>query len=75
MSSRTADVEKKMAIVYRALDQAADDALEDAAMVCVQMVVGGRAWTHDQQVAADALFAAAANIRALKTQSSQSKSE
>ena len=39
---------------------------ERAANVCEQMVVGGRAWDRDQQIAAGALFQAARNIRALK---------
>jgi len=39
--------------------------LEAAAHVCESMVVGGRAWTEGQAIAADALFAAAKNIRAL----------
>jgi hypothetical protein len=44
--------------------RARQDALEEAANVCDSMVVGGRAWTHDQEVAANALFAAAKEIRA-----------
>lgn len=40
-------------------------ALEEAANVARSMVVGGRAWTHDQSVAADALLACAKNIAAL----------
>lgn len=37
--------------------------LKEAANICERMVVGGRAWTHDQEVAADALMAAARTIR------------
>jgi len=53
------------------LPMAADDtskserkqALEEAAAICEAMVIGGRAWTKEQAIAADALFAAANNIR------------
>jgi hypothetical protein len=41
------------------------EAFREAAEVCRRMVVGGRAWTHEQAVAADALFAAAENIEKL----------
>ncbi len=41
-------------------------ALEKAANVCEKMVVVGRAWTEEQKISADALFAAAKNIRELK---------
>lgn len=41
------------------------EAYEEAARVCERMVVGGRAWSDEQRVAADALLAAAKNIRAL----------
>jgi hypothetical protein len=37
--------------------------VERTAHICEAMVVGGRAWTAEQQVAADALFAAAETIR------------
>jgi hypothetical protein len=37
--------------------------VETAAKLCESMVVGGRAWTHDQSVAADALLTAAQRIR------------
>jgi hypothetical protein len=40
-------------------------AMEAAARTCDCMVIGGRAWNHDQQVAAEALLAAAKNIRHL----------
>lgn len=43
-----------------------DQALEEAATICERMVIGGRAWTDDQAVAAGALFAAATEIRAVK---------
>lgn len=36
---------------------------ERCASVCESMVIGGRAWTKEQAIAADALFAAAKNIR------------
>jgi len=41
--------------------------LEEAANVCERMVIGGRAWTEEQSIAAAALFAAAGEIRALPT--------
>jgi hypothetical protein len=50
--------------VHEAAKRAA--VLEEAAVVCEHMMVGGRAWDHDQRVAALALEAAAKNIRALK---------
>ena len=46
-------------IVYKS----ESDTKEWAAKVCERMVVGGRAWTEEQQIAADALFAAPKNIR------------
>lgn len=39
------------------------EALETAAKTCERMVIGGRAWNEGQQAAAEALFAAAKNIR------------
>lgn len=39
--------------------------IEGCANTCERMVIGGRAWTHDQQISAEALFAAAKAIRAL----------
>lgn len=39
------------------------DERERCARICEAMVVGGRAWNEEQAVAADALFAAAKNIR------------
>jgi hypothetical protein len=42
------------------------DTKERSAKICELMVVGGRAWTSEQQIAADTLFAAAKNIRELK---------
>jgi hypothetical protein len=42
-------------------------ALERAAEACDAMVIGGRAWTHDQEVAAEVLAAASTAIRALKS--------
>lgn len=44
-----------------------DDTLKErerAAGICERMVIVGRAWTEKQAIAADALFAAAKNIRA-----------
>jgi hypothetical protein len=38
---------------------------ERCARLCEAMVIGGRAWTSDQQVAAEALFAAAKAIRGI----------
>jgi len=46
------------------LGRAVAEERERAAKVCEAMVVGGRAWEHDQEVAAHALFAAAEAIRA-----------
>ena len=46
--------------------------LESAALTCEAMVVGGRAWTEEQEIAANALFAAAKEIRALKSDESAS---
>lgn len=40
-----------------------NEGLEEAAKICESLVIGGRAWTHEQQVAAEALFAAAGLIR------------
>ena len=40
-------------------------AIKSAANICEQMVIGGRAWTEEQAIAADALFAAAENIKKL----------
>ena len=42
-----------------------NDAIKKAANMCQWMVIGGRAWTEEQAIAADALFAAAANIKTL----------
>jgi hypothetical protein len=57
------------ALITTALTDARDAArrlaLEEAARVCEAMIVGGRAWTEEQSVAADALGAAANSIRAL----------
>lgn len=41
------------------------EALETAARAVEEMVVVGRAWTAEQEIAADALFEAARRIRAL----------
>lgn len=41
-------------------------ARERAARICRRMIVGGRAWTETQEVAANALGDAAAHIRAMK---------
>jgi hypothetical protein len=49
------------------LIDARESALIEAASICRRMVIGGRAWTHEQAVAADALFAAADAIDALRT--------
>jgi hypothetical protein len=40
-------------------------AIKKAAYICDAMVIGGRAWTEGQAIAADALFAASKNIRTL----------
>jgi hypothetical protein len=40
-------------------------AIKEASNICERMVIGGRAWTEEQAIAADALFAAAANIKTL----------
>lgn len=45
--------------------------VQAAAKLCEQMVVGGRAWSHDQSVAADALLTAAERIRSLLPPPSQ----
>lgn len=55
---------QELARVHEKIEMARYTA-EKAAGICEAMVVGGRAWTHDQEVAADALFAAAKAIRAL----------
>lgn len=55
--------------IYRALEAAElrgwEAGKEAAAKTCDSMVIGGRAWTSEQAVAADALLAAAQKIRAL----------
>ena len=43
-----------------------DAGLESVAQTCEAVGVGGRAWTEEQEIAANALFAAAKEIRALK---------
>jgi hypothetical protein len=48
------------------INQVIDQAYERAANTCERMVVGGRAWSHEQEVAGNALLAAAKEIRALK---------
>lgn len=40
-------------------------AIKSASNICEQMVIGGRAWTEEQAIAADALFAAAEQIKKL----------
>lgn len=50
-----------------------DAGLESAALTCEAMVIGGRAWTEEQEIAANALFAAAKEIRARKTAPSNSE--
>lgn len=63
------DVENIMAMLESPPETncARDLVLEEAAMICTRMVVGGRAWTQDQAKAAEVLEAAAAAIRDLKT--------
>lgn len=63
--SLTRDLSVFVDAIRDGYDSSKPDALEAAANVCESMVVGGRAWTHDQSVAASALFAAANAIRAL----------
>jgi len=53
--------------VFCLMDQACNAGLESAAVTCEKMVVGGRAWTAEQEAAANALLAAAKHIRSLKT--------
>lgn len=48
--------------VAKAIVNAVSSARTRAAGIASSMVVGGRAWTHDQEVSAKALFAAAENI-------------
>jgi hypothetical protein len=43
--------------------EAANPERERAANICERMVIGGRAWSEEQSIAARALFAAAENIR------------
>jgi hypothetical protein len=45
--------------------QAREEMREMAGRVCEAMVVGGHAWTDEQEAAANTLFATAKNIRAL----------
>jgi len=40
--------------------------LEECARIAESMVIGGRAWTEEQAIAAKALFACAENIRRRK---------
>ena len=42
---------------------ATDRERERCARICEAMVIGGRAWTREQQIAAEVLFAAAEAIR------------
>lgn len=42
------------------------EAYRKAAEVCREMVVGGRAWNHEQQIAGEALLEAAENIDKLR---------
>jgi bisphosphoglycerate-independent phosphoglycerate mutase (AlkP superfamily) len=56
---------KMIQITHDALSSVVNEAIEDAAKVCEQMVVSGRQ-TPDQKAAATALEAAAGFIRALK---------
>lgn len=46
--------------------RSSSDLVEQAASVCENMIIGGRAWTEEQSIAAGALAAAAKNIRMLK---------
>lgn len=46
-----------------AVNQAVLSERERCAKICEMMIVGGRAWTEDQEKAAGVLEAAAANIR------------
>lgn len=41
------------------------ETIENAASVCELMVIGGRAWNHDQEIAAKTLFSASENIKKL----------
>jgi len=53
----------RLAAAERERDEAVAAERERAARTCEAMVVGGRAWTRDQEVAAEALIAAAKAIR------------
>jgi hypothetical protein len=57
--------ERRLAAAHRA---GFDEAIGRAAKVCDDMTIVGRAWTHDQEVAASALGSAALNIRSLTPQ-------
>lgn len=51
---------------WRAVEAAARaGAVEEAARMVESMVIGGRAWTDEQRIAAEALLAAAQNVRSL----------
>lgn len=50
--------------ILAALQAVRGETWREAAGVCEAMVVGGRAWTHEQSVASDALFAASENMKA-----------
>jgi hypothetical protein len=39
-------------------------ALKEAANICERMIIGGRAWTKEQEIAGNALMAAAREIKA-----------
>lgn len=53
---------RELAVLLRQVQEAER---ERCAKICEAMVVGGRAWTTEQEAAAGALFGAAQNIRAV----------
>jgi hypothetical protein len=59
----------------RLASEPAADAFERAAKMCEGMIVGGRAWTHDQTVAASVLQEAAKRIRSLGLTQSEPAAE
>ena len=66
MTWRTQDQAAKIAkLGAKYIKAIREQTLEEAAKTAEAMVISGRAWTHDQQVAANALLNCAKNIRRL----------
>lgn len=66
MSEETTEITESINSTESQYLQGFNDAINMAADICCRMVIGGRAWTEEQAIAADTLFAASKNIKNLK---------